>query len=209
MSMLDLGRLDATPLETRPYDYLIVPQFVTRDHLQAVIDDFPEVPDPGSHPPSELSIDGAFATLLDELDREPFRTAIEQKFSLSLRPRPTMFTIRGYCRRTDGRIHNDSKTKIVTVLLYLNHDWDADGGRLRVLRSANDLSDMAAEIPPYGGTLLVFRRSENSWHGHEPIEGRRAIQMNWVTDAAVVKREQRRHRWSTKTKKLNPFKGLN
>jgi hypothetical protein len=53
----------------------------------------------------------------------------------------------------------------------------------------------------------VFRRSEKSWHGHEPFEGpRRAIQMNWVTDKSVVAREQGRHRISSTFKKLNPFR---
>ena len=59
---------------------------------------------------------------------------------------------------------------------------------------------------PENGTLLVFKRSENSWHGHEPFEGkRRAIQMNWVTDNAVVEHEQRRHRVTAFLKKINPF----
>ena len=80
------------------------------------------------------------------------------------------------------------------------------GGRLRILRSATDLNDAAEEVSPNGGTLLVFRRSDNSWHGHEPFEGqRRAIQMNWVTDEEVVEHEQRRHRFTSTLKKLNPF----
>jgi len=91
------------------------------------------------------------------------------------------------------------------VLLYMNQRWDSDGGRLRILRNGTDLNDFVAEVPPHGGTLLVFRRSENSWHGHEPFEGqRRAVQMNWVANAGVVAYEQRRHRISTTLKKLNP-----
>lgn len=206
MSDLDIDKLRSTPLLADPYEHVIVPGFVFPDRLEKVIADFPEVPGPGSHPPSALTIGGAFAALLEEMDQAPFRKAIEEKFSLDLSDRPTMYTVRGFCRRADGKIHNDSRTKIITVLLYLNQAWDADGGRLRILRSATDLNDMTAEVPPHGGTLLAFRRSENSWHGHEPFEGRRrAIQMNWVTDKSVVAREQRRHRWSTFTKKLNPY----
>ncbi len=51
----------------------------------------------------------------------------------------------------------------------MNDSWDQDGGRLRVLNNGTDLNDYAAEIPPDGGTLLVFRRSGQSWHGHEPF----------------------------------------
>jgi len=106
-----------------------------------------------------------------------------------------MFTVRGECRATDGKIHTDSATKIITVLLYMNEKWDTDGGRLRILRNGADLDDYVEEVPPHGGTLLAFRRSENSWHGHQPFDGpRRAIQMNWVTDKSVVAREEGRFR---------------
>jgi hypothetical protein len=65
---------------------------------------------------------------------------------------------------------------------------------------------MVAEVPPLAGTLLAFRRSERSWHGHYPFEGeRRAIQMNWVTAQKWVDREVRRHRMSARLKRLNPF----
>ena len=116
-------------------------------------------------------------------------------------------TVRGECRWTDGKIHTDSATKIVTVLLYMNEQWDTDGGRLRILRNGTDLENYVEEVPPHGGTLLIFRRSDRSWHGHEPFQGqRRAIQMNWVTGWSVVVREQGRHRLSTTIKKLNPFR---
>lgn len=204
---LDYAALAATPLARDPYDHFVVPGFVRPDRLAGVIDDYPEVPGPGSHPPSELTIAGRFAALLAEMDGPRFRAGIEEKFDIDLTGRPTMFTVRGYCRATDGKIHTDSKTKIVTVLLYLNQAWDVDGGRLRILRSGDDLGDYVAEVPPHGGTLLAFLRSDTSWHGHEPFEGRRrAIQMNWVTDADVVAYEQRRHRISTAVKKLNPFR---
>jgi hypothetical protein len=89
------------------------------------------------------------------------------------------------------------------VLVYMNERWQEDAGRLRLLRGPDDLEDFVAEVPPYGGTLLVFRRSDNSWHGHKPISGpRRAIQLNWVTSQEVVDGEQRRHQLSTKFKRL-------
>ena len=89
----------------------------------------------------------------------------------------------------------------------MNDTWDKDGGRLRILKNGTDLDDYAEEVPPHGGTLLIFRRSEKSWHGHQPFDGpRRAIQMNWVTDRSVVAREQSRHAISSTIKKLNPFR---
>jgi SM-20-related protein len=173
MTYLDLEALDRTPLQREPYEYLIVENFILPQQFGAVSRDFPKVPGPGSHPPAELSIDGSFAGLMDELDGPAFKKAIEQKFDIDLTDRPTMYTVRGFVRSRDGEIHTDSKTKLITVLLYMNEGWESDGGRLRILRSGTDLEDSVAEVPPYGGTLLVFKRSDNSWHGHKPHEGRR------------------------------------
>lgn len=207
MSLLDLDALRATPLKTEPYEYLVVPNFVPGDALARVIGDFPRVDSTGSLPLSELDVGGTFATLIAEMDGPAFRDLIESKFGVALAERPTMFTVRGRCHRGDGKIHTDTGTKIITVLLYLNQAWEADGGRLRILRSPT-LDDAAEEVSPTGGTLLVFRRSERSWHGHQPFEGpRRAIQMNWVTDESVVAYEQRRHKVSAFFKRLNPFRG--
>jgi SM-20-related protein len=195
-----------TRLEKEPFDYVIVPNCMSADALNKVGVDFPAVPGPGSHPPDALQIKGHFAALLQELESAQFREAVEQKFAIDLAQRPTMCTVRGFVQKKDGSIHTDSKTKIITVLLYLNEAWDAAGGCLRLLRSGTDLEDYVAELPPSNGTLLIFRRSDNSWHGHKPYEGpRRAIQFNWVTDEAVVKKEQARHRLSTRLKRL---KGL-
>jgi len=205
MSLLDYDALARTPLQTDPYDWLIVPDFVRADRFDAIVADYPAVPGPGSHPPSELKIEGQFEALMQELDGPRFQDLIEEKFGVDLTDKPTMYTVRGFCRKTDGKMHTDSETKVITVLLYMNQRWDADGGRLRILRNGTDLEDYVAEVPPHGGTLLVFRRADNSWHGHEPFEGqRRAVQMNWVTDSGVVAYEQRRHRISTTLKKLNP-----
>ena len=79
-------------------------------------------------------------------------------------------------------------------------------GRLRLLRRADDIEDYAREILPIAGTMLAFRRSDRSFHGHRPYLGpRRALQLNWVRDDAVVRRELGRHRWSARFKALNPF----
>lgn len=207
MSVIDLDALRATPRKSDPYDYLVVPNFVPSDALAQIIADFPTIKSTGSLPLTELDIHGAFKTLIERMDGPEFRDLIASKFAVDLDSRPTMFTVRGRCHAADGKIHTDTGTKIITVLLYLNQAWEADGGRLRILRSPT-LDDTADEVSPTGGTLLVFRRSEKSWHGHQPFEGpRRVIQMNWVTDQRVVAYEQRRHRVSAFFKRLNPFRG--
>ncbi|MGN6470506.1 MAG: 2OG-Fe(II) oxygenase [Rhizobiaceae bacterium] len=205
--MLNIDRLRATPLKTDPFEYVVVRNFVEEDQLGKAQADYPEVPGPGSHPPAGLKIAGGFKDLMDELLDEPFRQAIEEKFAIDLHDRPTMYTVRGFCRARDGKIHTDSETKLITVLLYMNDaSWPNGAGRLRLLRNGGDLEDYAEEVEPAGGTLLVFKRSDRSWHGHRSFEGRRrAIQLNWVTDQSVVDREQSRHGFSSKIKRL--FRG--
>ena len=202
--MLKLDTLRATPIERDPFDYVIVRNFVEREKLAEVLADYPQVPGPGSHPPAGLKISGHFKELMDELLDGPFRKIVEEKFDIDLSGRPTMYTVRGFCRARDGKIHTDSKTKLITVLLYMTDDaWESSTGRLRILRNGDDLENFAAEVEPSGGTLLIFKRADNSWHGHHPFEGkRRAVQLNWVTEQSVVDREQGRHGLSSTIKRI-------
>jgi hypothetical protein len=206
MTALDLDAFRRTPLKRQPYDYLVVPNFITTAAFGGIVEDYPQVDKPGSFPTSTLSYGPRFAALLAELEGPALRAAMAEKFHVDLSGRPATITVRARCRASDGKIHTDTASKIITVLIYCNQSWDADGGRLRILRSGTDLADYAEEVSPYGGTLLAFRRSSVSWHGHEPFEGpRRAVQLNWVTDQATVDRELARHRVSAFFKKLNPF----
>ena len=206
MKYCDFDLLERTPLQRDPFDYIVVPDFIRAERFAEVLVDYPEVPGPGSHPPAALKIGGEFAKLMEELLGPKFRAAIERKFGVDLTGRPTMYTVRGFVSKKDGSIHTDSSTKIITVLLYMNERWQEDAGRLRLLRGPDNLDDYVAEVPPFGGTLLVFRRADNSWHGHKPFAGpRRAIQLNWVTDQDVVDSEQRRHQVSSRLKQFKRF----
>src|SRR5205814_10077739 len=99
-----------------------------------------------------------------------------------------MITVRGRSDGRDGRIHTDSATKLITLLLYMNPVWEADAGRLRMLRRADDLSDCAAEIAPLAGTMVAFRRSEASFHGHQAHRGgRRGLPHDWVADSGGLR----------------------
>lgn len=203
MSLLDLDALAAEPLVREPYDYLVLKNFVRAEAAAAVGADYPTVSKAGSFALEDVTVKGAFAQLIEELNGEGFRAAIEAKFGMDLKGLPTTFTVRGMCGAHDGQIHTDSKTKVITVLLYLNEPWAEDGGRLRVLRNGEDLEAVAAEVPPDFGTLLVFRRSENSWHGHKPFAGpRRVVQMNWVVSDRVAGWQMFRHRLSAAVKRL-------
>jgi SM-20-related protein len=206
LSLLDLDRLRAAPLSRDPFDFVIGENFVRPQYLAAAVADFPPLGKHGSFPLNGQRYGAAFARLAAELQNSDLRRAIEDKFALDLSGRPTMITLRGYSDGKDGGIHTDSATKLITLLLYMNPSWEKEAGRLRLLRRADDLEDFVAEVAPVAGTMVAFRRSANSFHGHRAHIGeRRSIQLNWVTDAGVVRRELARHRWSARLKSLNPF----
>lgn len=206
MALVDLARLRASPLHRDPYDYVVVENFFARDQAAALADSFPAITGHGSYPLSTVECPPLFTRLTEELEGEAMRAAIEEKFGLDLGGRPTMITLRGYSDGKDGGIHTDSATKLITVLIYMNPAWSDSAGWLRILRGPDDLGDYAAEICPLAGTMVAFRRSDASFHGHRAHIGpRRSIQLNWVTDSGVVRRELGRHVWSARLKALNPF----
>jgi SM-20-related protein len=200
---LKLEALRATPLVSEPFAHLVVPGFVSAAGLAAINADYPKITAPGSFPTDQFVFGRAFQRLLDELESDAFREAFEEKFKLDLSGRPTITTVRGRCDAGDGKIHTDSKTKIITVLIYVNESWENAGGRLRLLRSAHDLNDIILEVPPVAGTLLAFKRSNNSWHGHESFSGeRRVIQFNWLTSAGNRQIAMLRHHTSASFKRM-------
>jgi SM-20-related protein len=202
-AILELDKLRAAPLIRQPFEYLILRDFIRPEWKKRLADAYPHIRRGGSFPLSTTNFGDDFAQLISALDGPGFRQAVEHKFSIDLEGRPTMFTVRGRCRATDGKIHTDTESKIITVLLYMNPEWADQGGRLRLLNSATDIDDVAAEVPPAFGTLLIFKRCDYSYHGHLPFEGdRKVIQMNWVTHQRFVERESKRHRWSAFLKKL-------
>lgn len=200
---LNIDKLRATSLENKPFDYVIVPGFLSSESVSEIVATYPNISKGGSFPLDTVTIPDTLQGVIDELDGPAFEQAIEKKFNVSLRGKPKMYSLRGYCRRTDGKIHTDSKDKIVTVLLYLNEAWSHETGKLRLLRRGDDLEDYAAEVPPDNGTLLIFRRSDKSFHGHGPFDGvRRSIQMNWMTSENRRTFHKLRHKLSAGLKKL-------
>jgi len=200
---LDLEAFQAVPLTREPFEYLIVPGFVRPDACARINADYPKISERGSFPIAQLSYGRAFTEFINELDSDEFRRAFEEKFGLELSGRPTTITVRGQCSPKDGQIHTDSKSKIITVLIYMNPRWEQPGGRLRLLNSGIDLDDAIVEVPPNEGTLLAFKRADNSWHGHKPFAGeRRVIQFNWVTSEGDRRIAMLRHHVSAPLKRM-------
>lgn len=201
--MLNLSALERAPVQSKPFPFVVVPNFVDDASLSEIEKDYPAISKPGSFPLETLRFGPGFSKFMGELRQPAFRDIMAKKLGIDLKKRPTTITVRGQARDRDGQIHLDSKSKLVTVLIYMNGKWEADGGRLRLLNSPDNLEDMVMEVPPAEGTLLAFLNTDNAWHGHKSFQGeRRVIQLNWVRDNWVVWREKSRHSVSAFVKKL-------
>ena len=200
---IDLHAFRNAPLTPEPFSFVIVPGFVKASAHEAISGDFPIIGHAGSFPLSTLNYGTAFQKFIDELQSAAMEASVSEKFGIDLSNSPTMVTVRGMSRESDGKIHSDSRTKLITALIYMNDAWENPAGRIRLLRSDHDLDDIVAEVPPERGTLLMFKNAPNAWHGFESFSGpRRVVQLNWVTDEGVVQREQNRHRRSAFFKRL-------
>ena len=199
MKLTDLAALEAAPLQRDPFNFLVVPDFLSPEAQELINPDYPQIQLPRNFALDEISYGPHFSQLLDELNAPEFADAIASKFGVNLDGTTTSITVRKYCEASDGNIHLDHWSKIITVLVYFNaKTWDHEGGMLRMLRSSKDIEDYAAEVEPLGGTLLAFHRSNRSWHGHKQFVGeRRMLQMNFIKSNLFASAMQRLARFST------------
>lgn len=205
--MLDFDAIRRSAVAHEPFSYFQTISVLDQAAIDRIAADFPPISQPGIFPLEEVAGGPAFDELIEEIRSAELEALLEEKLDVALSELPLMVTVRGHCHRRDGRIHTDSTDKVVTCLLYLNQAWESGGGRLRLLRNGTDIEDYIAEIPPDGGTLVAFKRSDASWHGHLPFEGqRRYIMFNWVRSSAALSRNVLRHRVSANLKRLNPFR---
>jgi hypothetical protein len=198
MSLININALRAAQLQTDPYDFLVVPGFLSADALAQVNADYPAIDTAANHALENLSFGAAFAALMDELQGPSLATVLGEKFDMDLASLPTTVTVRKFCERTDGNIHTDHKSKVITVLVYFNEHWEHEDGQLRLLRSKDNIEDYVAQVPPLGGTLLAFRRTDHSWHGHTRFVGeRRMVQINYLDQSPLAVAAQRISRFGT------------
>src|SRR5262249_20343659 len=202
-TMINFDAVRKTAVNSTPFPYLLTEDFLNKTKLESLQRDFPQITFPGSVPLDQAIFGPAFADLIEELEGPELRSVISEKFDINLEGRPTFITLRGMVRQRDGQIHTDTKSKLITLLLYFNSRWDSEGGRLRVLKNGQNLDDYVVELPPLLGTCLIFKVTDNCWHGHKPFEGeRKAIQLNYLTDQIALRQHQSKHSFSAKLKTL-------
>ncbi|MEM1154170.1 MAG: 2OG-Fe(II) oxygenase [Pseudomonadota bacterium] len=198
MSLINLTAVREATLNTDPFDYMVVPDFFDAEVLSRVNADYPAIETAANHALDNLHYGPEFAALMEELRGHELAVELGRRFDMELSSLPTTVTVRKFCERTDGNIHTDHKSKVITVLLYFNESWDSEDGQLRMLRSKSDIEDYAAQVPPLGGTLLAFRRTDHSWHGHTRFVGeRRMVQLNYLDESPLAVAAQRVSRFGT------------
>ncbi len=193
LKVLNLDAVKAGKVSTEPYRYVICEGVLTPENAAAIRADFPQTTSVGFLNSTDLSREGAYAALLDDLESPELAAVLSEKLDLDLSKAGRLITVRRWSRKTDGRIHTDSERKISTFLVYLNETWSAaDCGAFRVLRGEKDFEDYVAEVPPIQGHAVGFKRADHSWHGHKPFEGERlVVQLTYLQSAEAAEHKRR------------------
>ena len=203
LKVLDLADFGAAPLATDPYPYVFARSGLRPEALAPLRRDFPDLRVAGFHPLEAFKAHGAFIELIEDLQGATLAAAMSEKFGLDFTALPQFITVRKLSRAHEGRVHNDSESKVASLLLYMNPGWTSPDGHIRVLRNKDGLEPFVAELSPEEGNIFAFLRGPNSWHGHTPFVGeRRVVQVAWLRDAGEIKRKQRRHRLSLLLKRI-------
>ncbi len=206
--LLDPIRLDRpdTDIREQPFPFMIAHGQLPDEARSDLERDFPKYASAGFFPYDASDCGPTVNTLVQQMTTPQFASAIGRHLGIeNLGQYPTLVTLCRALNKRHGTIHTDSRSKVATALLYLNTQWpDTSDGCLRFLNRIDNIDDLAApELKPLYGEFAVFKRCDNSFHGHLPYEGeRRVIQVAWLTSEEEKLRKTKRGKFSRAFKKL-------
>jgi hypothetical protein len=206
--LFDPARLDRadTVARSAPFRFLVASDQLPAGSAAALREDFPKYTGAGFFPYDQADCGPSVNRLIADLTDPAVATAVGARLGIdNLGQYPTLVTLCRSLNKRHGTIHTDSRSKVATALLYLNESWpDTSDGCLRFLNRIDAIDDLAApEIRPLYGNFVVFKRAENSFHGHLPFEGERpVIQVAWLTSEEEKLRKTQRGKFSRLFKKL-------
>lgn len=206
--LLDPARLDRpdTTVQLEPFPFMIAHGQLPDEARNPLDRDFPRYASAGFFPYDPGDCGPSVNMLIENLTAPEFARAVGKHLGIDdLGQYPTLVTLCRLLNKRHGTIHTDSKSKVATALLYLSPRWpDTSAGCLRFLHRIDDIDAMVVpELTPLYGELAVFKRCDNSFHGHLPYEGeRRVIQVAWLTSEEEKLRKTRRGKFSRIFKKL-------
>jgi len=205
---LRTGRLapPAAQVHETPFSFLVATGVLDPDAREALLADFPRYSGAGFFPYEDSDCGPSVRALVAALNRREVADALGAQIGLpQLGSHPTLVTLCRALNSRHGNVHTDSLSKIATALVYLEPEWpNGSAGALRFVARADDVDSLVApEIPPVFGNFAIFRRADNSFHGHLPFEGqRRVIQVAWLTSEEEKLRKTRRGRFSRFIKRI-------
>ncbi|MBS0381486.1 MAG: 2OG-Fe(II) oxygenase [Proteobacteria bacterium] len=196
--LLDPAHLDRpdTLVCHEPFSFLVAHNQLPESARSDLDRDFPQYTSAGFFPFDEKECGPAIRDLVAAATSPAFASAVGAKLGIdNLGQYPTLVTLMRNMNKRHGTIHTDSKSKIATALIYLNPSWhDTSDGCLRFLAKIDDIdATIAPEVKPLYGEFVIFKRADNSFHGHLPYEGeRRVIQVAWLTSEEEKLRKTQR-----------------
>lgn len=193
-------------LRSEPFPFIVAKDILQESQRSALGKDFPRFKEAGFFPYEESECGPAIQSLVAEATSPAVADNLGRKLGIeNLSQFPTLVTICGSMNHRHGNIHTDGKSKVATALIYLNETWgDTSEGCLRFLKGPTDIDDVVApEIKPLYGNFAMFKRTDNSYHGHLPYESeRRVIQIAWLTSEKEKLRKTKRGKLSHFLKRL-------
>jgi hypothetical protein len=201
---LSANFLHRAQVSDQPFAFLYAGGALDPSAAHGLLADFPRYRGAGFFPWDAADCGPSINALVGALVAPTFADRLGERLGIErLSQYPTLVTLCRALNRRHGTIHTDSRSKVVTALVYLSPDWpDTSAGCLRFLARADDIeSTLAPELRPVYGAFAAFRRTDCSWHGHLPHEGERpVIQVAWLTSADEAARKTRRGRFSRMVK---------
>jgi hypothetical protein len=189
-----------------PYPFLVAHDILNEKEQETLAKDYPDLSEPGYLPYSAEECGPSVRKLIEELTSPEVADALGDMLGIPhLSQYPTMVQVCRLMNRRHGTIHTDSRSKVATALLYLNESWDkTSAGCLRFLDGSDDIDHMLVpEVKPLFGNFAMFKRTDNSFHGHLPYEGeRRVIQIAWIVNHDELDPKVRRGRFSRWVKSI-------
>lgn len=193
--MLDLNQIRQAAVRPAPFPYFVVNDAIAEADAKLAAEAFPLVDRPGAVDVGATEYGAPFGALLDELRGDRFRALIAEKLEIDLTGRDIVINVRAQTRLTDGNIHTDTPSKLVTVLLYFNGPGQAVDSGLRILNNGRDIDNYVEEIPSTLGTMVAFKVTPDCWHGHKPFVGERhSLQLNYLSGIKTIGKHQLVHR---------------
>ncbi|MDR2013852.1 MAG: 2OG-Fe(II) oxygenase [Rhodanobacter sp.] len=207
-TLIDPAHFDRadTQVYTQPFCFLVMRGQLPDEARADLAADYPRHTSAGFLPHEPDECGPSVNRLMEQLTSRTVADAIGARLGIpNLGDYPTMAMTCRFMNKRHGTIHTDGRSKLVTMLLYLNETWpDTSDGCLRFLNKIDNIDDMLVpEIRPLYGTLAAFKRADNSFHGHLPYGGeRRVIQVTWLLNEDEKQRKMQRGKLSRLFKQI-------